>query len=91
MGSDPYGQPSKGGAFFIQNFAVLPIDFRLPWCYTAEVSRSKRGCRTTTPFRPILLVGTSKNTPFAIWTDLMSQLFLAKIPQYYQYSEFSAT
>ncbi len=45
----------------------------------------------TTPFRPILLVGTSKNTPFAIWTDLLSQLFLAKIPQYYQYSEISAT
>ena len=30
--------------------------------------------------------GTSKNYPFAIWTDLVSQLFILKTPQYTKYS-----
>jgi hypothetical protein len=36
-------------------------------------------------------MGTSKNTPFAIWSDILPQLILAKIPQYTKYSGISAT
>ena len=35
--------------------------------------------------------GTSKNTPFAIWTDLLPQLFIMKSPRYTKYSELSIT
>ena len=37
------------------------------------------------------LQGTSKNSPFAIWADLLPQLCVAKIPQYTKYSGISAT
>ena len=37
------------------------------------------------------LLGTSKNSPFAVWADLLLQLFLMKIPQYTKYSGISIT
>jgi len=36
-------------------------------------------------------LGTSKNSPFAIWLDLPFQLYAAEIPQYTKYSGISAT
>jgi len=36
-------------------------------------------------------MGTSKNSPFAIWTDLLPQLCVSKNPQYTKYSGFSET
>jgi len=40
---------------------------------------------------PDVLMGTSKNAPFAIWLDLHFQLCAAEIPQYTKYSGISAT
>ena len=36
-------------------------------------------------------MGTSKNSPFAIWTDLLLQQFISKSPQYTKYYELSET
>ena len=36
-------------------------------------------------------MGTSKNSPFAIWTNLSPQKFILKKPQYTKYSVFSKT
>ena len=35
---------------------------------------------------PLELQGTSKNSPFAIWADLLPQLCVLKTPQYTKYS-----
>ena len=40
---------------------------------------------------PLLFLATSKNCPFAIWTDLLPQLLIMKIPQYTKYSGISIT
>ena len=39
----------------------------------------------------LILVGTSKNSPFAIWSDLLPQQFISKSPQYTKYSELFET
>ena len=39
----------------------------------------------------LTLKGTSKNSPFVIWPDLLLQLCAAEIPQYTKYSGISAT
>jgi hypothetical protein len=42
-------------------------------------------------FAPIFLLGFSKNSPFAIWPDVLSQLCVMKIPQYTKHSGISIT
>jgi len=39
----------------------------------------------------VTMKGTSKNSPFAIWTNLLPHLFVMKIPQYTKYSGISIT
>jgi hypothetical protein len=40
---------------------------------------------------PVLFMGTSINSPFAIWSELLLQLCVMKIPQYTKYSGISIT
>ncbi len=42
-------------------------------------------------FAPIFICGTSKNSPFAIWPDLLLQLCIMKILKYTKYSGISMT
>ena len=39
----------------------------------------------------IILMGTSKNYPFGICADLLTQQFVSESPQYTKYSGFSET
>jgi len=40
---------------------------------------------------PFFILGTSENTPFAIWLGLLAQLFLLETPKYTKYSGISKT
>ena len=42
-------------------------------------------------FHQVHLKGTSKNSPFAIWLDLLLQQFISKSPQYTKYSGLPET
>ena len=52
--------------------------------------RQSGRCPAAKPL-PLLFLATSKNCPFAIWTDLLPQLLIMKIPQYTKYSGISIT
>jgi len=36
-------------------------------------------------------LGTTKNSPFALWSDLFLQFFVAEIPQYTKFYRIPAT
>ena len=60
-------------------------------CFSAVQRRVK-----ILPYRgvakhPDNLEGTSKNSPFALWSDLLIQQFLSESPQYTKYSGLSET
>lgn len=62
----------------------MPVKVSFPYgVYPQE--QPKEGLLCCGIFAPIFSLGTSKNSPFAIWPDLLPQLCTMKIPQYTKY------